>query len=273
MNGNRTRWWLVWTWIWVWATACAVPPGERMATAGFDDSTNGLVDHAEPAANPQAGAFFNDGDDKDIRGRSENLFRDTDDDGLPDQRVQDPQSQRLLIQTASMSLEVARPEAAIADFVARAQAAGGYLTAQQQTQVTVRVPAAKFETLLSDLRAAGRVLSESRQAQDVTKQYFDLGLRLDSAKRARERLLALLEKANNVKDMLEIEAQVRRLIEEIERMEGEQRFLADQVAMSTIAATFRSTVAAPPPSKPRRREPSRFDWLEHIGAERVMEGF
>ena len=61
--------------------------------------------------------------------------------------------------------------------------------------------------------------------------------------------------------------------EEIERMEGEQRFLADQVAMSTIAATFRSTVAAPPPTRPRRREPSRFDWLESIGAERVMEGF
>lgn len=272
MNGTRTRgWWLVWTWI--LAVACQAPPGNWGAAATLDDVTNGLAQEAEPAADPMAGAFFNDGGAGDRRTRAAPLFRDSDDDGLPDQRVQDPQSARLLIQTASMALEVPRPESAITDFVARAQAAGGYLTAQQQTEVTVRVPAAKFEALLADLRGFGRVLAESRQAQDVTKQFFDLGLRLDSAKRARERLLALLEKASNVKDMLEIEAQVRRLIEEIEQMEGEQRFLADQVAMSTITAAFRSTVAAPPPSRPRRREPSRFLWLERIGADRVMEGF
>ena len=37
------------------------------------------------------------------------------------------------------------------------------------------------------------------------------------------------------------------------------------------AATFQAIAEAPP--KKRRREPSRFDWINRIGAERMMEDF
>ncbi|MEQ1633001.1 MAG: hypothetical protein ABL997_11560 [Planctomycetota bacterium] len=58
--------------------------GNKGTTATLDDVTNGLDDNAsrgtdnggtgDPAANPLSGAFFNDGNDGDVRGRTENLF-------------------------------------------------------------------------------------------------------------------------------------------------------------------------------------------------------
>ena len=53
-------------------------------TVTLDDVTNGLQNNAsrgwdnggtgDPAANPLAGAFFNDGGDGDVRARTENYF-------------------------------------------------------------------------------------------------------------------------------------------------------------------------------------------------------
>lgn len=58
--------------------------GLKGDTVSLDDVTNGLVNNAsqgldnggtgDPAANPLAGAFFNDGSDGDIRARTENYF-------------------------------------------------------------------------------------------------------------------------------------------------------------------------------------------------------
>ncbi|MCB9879736.1 MAG: hypothetical protein H6835_19245 [Planctomycetes bacterium] len=58
--------------------------GNKGDTVSLDDVTNGLVNNAsrgadnggtgDPAANPLAGAFFNDGSDGDVRARTENYF-------------------------------------------------------------------------------------------------------------------------------------------------------------------------------------------------------
>ena len=58
--------------------------GNKGSTVSLDDTTNGLVNNAsrgldnggtgDPAANPLAGAFFNDGGDGDVRARTENYF-------------------------------------------------------------------------------------------------------------------------------------------------------------------------------------------------------
>jgi type II secretory pathway component GspD/PulD (secretin) len=58
--------------------------GNKGSSVSLDDVTNGLVSNAsrgldnggtgDPAANPTAGAFFNDGGDGDVRARTENYF-------------------------------------------------------------------------------------------------------------------------------------------------------------------------------------------------------
>jgi hypothetical protein len=173
---------------------------------------------------------------------------------------------RMLIQRGEVHVEVAQPDEAARRFLAAVTAWGGHLQSQQGATYTVRLPAARFEEAFTWLREAGRVLDESRQADDVTEEFVDLGIRLDNAKKGRERLLEILQKADKVEDILKVEAELRRLTEEIERMEGRRKFLADQVAMATLTGVFERSQSSLPP-KPRRRQANRFWWINQLGAE------
>lgn len=178
--------------------------------------------------------------------------------------------QRLLIQRGSMRLEVVRPEHSASEFLAEIKALGGYLQAQTGTALTVRLPAASFDEVFASLRGKGRVLEEKREANDVTEEFVDLGIRIDTARKARERLLEVLQKAADVEDILKVEAELRRLTEEIERMEGRKKFLADQVSMATLAVAFVAKVE-PVPVQPKQRVRSQFDWINRVGPESLLE--
>ena len=207
--------------------------------ADLDDSTVG-----RRANDPSAGAFYDDGGRGDVRARTENAFAAA------------AKTERLLVQRGDLQVEVPRPEDALRAFVAAAQERGGYLQNQSASRAVVRVPAAKFDELFAFVRTQGRVLAESRSADDVTEEFVDLGIRLDNARKARERLTEILQKADKVEDILRVEAELRRLTEEIERMEGRRKFLADQVAMATLTAQFQAAFEPPPPPR-RQKAPSR----------------
>jgi len=229
----------------------------------LDDVTNGLQNNSAKGARTsdvERGFGFT------TFGKAK--FADTNDDGIPDRQVP---AERLLVHHGALRVEVARPEEAIASFRTQVEAWGGHLQTQTDTTVVVRVPMAHFEEAFAWVRGSGRVLSESRQAEDVTEEFLDLGIRLDNARKSRDRLLEVLQKADKVEDILKIEAELRRLTEEIERMEGRKKFLADQVALSTLSATFQALADAP--VKKGARQPSRFPWINRIGAERVVEDF
>ena len=261
--------------------ACAMherAPGNRGRVATLDDVSNGMATSA-PAANPLAGAFFNDGGSGDVRARTENYFAKGTNAGFDDfgarkdgEAPAPAKAERLLIQRGTIRIEVARPEDAMRDFVAKVQQWGGYLQKQVGTTLTIRLPAAKFDDAFALARATGRVLVESREADDVTEEFVDLGIRLDNAKKSRDRLVEILQKADKVEDILKVEAELRRLTEEIERMEGRSKFLADQVALATLSVGFQA-IAEPPPPPKRARQQSRFDWVNRVGADAMLEDF
>lgn len=182
-----------------------------------------------------------------------------------------PAKDRLLIQRGQIRVEVPRPDDVAREFLAKVVAWGGYLQSQQDMTLTVRLPAAKFDEAFAAVRAFGRVIAESRQADDVTEEFVDLGIRLDTARKSRDRLLEILQKADKVEDILKVEAELRRLTEEIERMEGRRKFLADQVALATLQVSLQATADAPRGKRTRQR--SRFEWINRVGAEAMMGDF
>jgi hypothetical protein len=184
---------------------------------------------------------------------------------------------RLVIYKGNLTVLVPTVETAVEKLSARAKELGGYVENQtgnasaNNATVTMRIPAEKFYDVVNELGAYGQVTEKQISAQDVTKQVFDVELRLDVAEKSRQRLLDLLKSATKTEDVLQIENEVRRLTEEIEGMKGELRFLKDQVALSTLAVTFYSN--APPPTATRARTRSRFDWINAVGIESVLAGF
>lgn len=80
----------------------------------------------------------------------------------------------------------------------------GTRTARSAT-FTIRIPAAHFEELMSSLTELGNVPYSTRSAENITAQYNDTQSRLDAYQIEYDRLLAMLEKADTVEDMLAIE--------------------------------------------------------------------
>jgi hypothetical protein len=180
-------------------------------------------------------------------------------------------SKRLVIYTGSMALLVPQTEPAIEAFLAHVQGVGGYLQNRSAASITVRVPAATFFPTLDLVRKSGQVTDEQISAADVTKQVFDMELRLQTAEESRKRMLKLLESATRMEDILAIEAQLRRLTDEIEGMKGSLRTLGDQIAFSTLTVSFFANAPAPNPYPTRTQ--SRFPWINQVGIERVLSEF
>jgi hypothetical protein len=145
---------------------------------------------------------------------------------------------------------------------------GGYLSQRNDQTIVVRIPAEHFDTLVGEVEGMGTVLSRQVRAQDVTAQYRDLRIRIENAERSRQRLLALLEKAEKMEDVLKIETQLTRVTAELESMKGQLRLLADQIALSTLTIELRSN--APPPRPVHTRQWSRFEWINAVGIENAF---
>jgi hypothetical protein len=73
----------------------------------------------------------------------------------------------------------------------------------------------------------------------VTKNYFDTDARLRNAKRMEERLLEMLQKnTGKVSDLLQVEKELGRVREEIEKMQGELKYYDALVQFATVSISL-----------------------------------
>jgi len=173
----------------------------------------------------------------------------------------DAQPSRLVIYSADLRLVVVSALDAADGVLAIAREAGGYLHASDASSVTVRVPAETFERVLARLAKLGEVVGRDVRAADVTEEMLDLDIRLANLVQARERLLAHLAQSDKLEDTLKIETELTRVTGDIERIEGRKRFLASQIAMSTIRVELNS--------RSGEREQGGlvvpFEWIARLG--------
>ncbi len=161
--------------------------------------------------------------------------------------------ERKIIKNGELELELDKPAEAYNQISSLASSYGGFVVTSESQQlgvsgvrmtVVVRVPAAKFETALKDIRALGaRVLREKVAGQDVTDQYIDLEARLKAKKLLEEQFFDILKKATKVSDMLEVQNSLNQVRTEIEQLEGQLRFLENQASLSTITITLQTPQA------------------------------
>ncbi len=168
---------------------------------------------------------------------------------------------RQVIFSAGLSVVVVSIAEARASVLALARSVGGHLQESDSASITVRVPAPSFDETVDRIAQLGELVDQNVVASDVTEELVDLDIRLENARRARERLLEHLAKSENIEATLKIEAELTRVTGEIEVMEGRKRFLASRVAMSTIQVQFNSTQ----PQGARAGRPVPFEWIARLG--------
>ncbi len=151
---------------------------------------------------------------------------------------------RQIIYSAQLRMEVKNFDAASEQIKSLVEAAGGFMASstvdrsssdRRSGTLEIRVPKDRFTDVLNQCKALGAVKEEGVHGQDVTEEYTDLEARLSNARRLEMRLIDLLEQHTNaLKDMLEVEKELGRVREEIERFEGRKRFLDDRITLSSI---------------------------------------
>lgn len=101
-------------------------------------------------------------------------------------------------------------------------------------EYTLRVPAESLFAFLEDFEQAARVLSTDTDMDDVTTAYVDTEARLNALRHEEERLLALLDQAANLTEVLEIEDRLSKVRYEIESMTAQLKVYDNEVAYSTV---------------------------------------
>jgi hypothetical protein len=104
-----------------------------------------------------------------------------------------------------------------------------------ENTLTIRVPAAHLDALLNNIVKHGVHLDyKNITSDDFTAEFVDISARLKSKKLVEERYLSFLKEAKNLKDMLELENEVRKIREEIEATQARINYINSQTAYSTI---------------------------------------
>lgn len=165
----------------------------------------------------------------------------------PPSSMTDPLS-RMVIRTGHAGIEVDSLEPGLAGLRRLAARVGGYVanTSLQggreqlrQAVLELKVPAERFDDLLTGLEPVGRVEFLNVAAEHVGEEFVDLSARAQNARRLEERLLDLLgTRTGRLQDVLSVERELARVREEIERIEGRLRYLKARTALSTLSVTL-----------------------------------
>lgn len=111
-------------------------------------------------------------------------------------------------------------------------------------KLIIRIPNQKFDVFLTEV-SKGITYFDNKEitSQDVTAEFIDMSARLKAKKVLENRYLDLLKKANKVSEILEIEAQLSTIREEIESKQGQLNYLQNRVSFSTLTIEFYKPVA------------------------------
>jgi len=155
---------------------------------------------------------------------------------------------RKLIRNANVQLEVVSFDDAVQKITAFANEERGYVattSSEKQAngklkgEIVVKVLPENLDHFLQKVRGLGELKKQTLGTEDVTKAYFDTDARLKNARVMEQRLIDILKtKTGKVSDLLQVEKELGRVREEIEKMQGELKYWDSQVQFATMTISL-----------------------------------
>ena len=152
-----------------------------------------------------------------------------------------------LIRRVNIDAETEDLDALLVQLQAQISASNGYIESQdlyngssysnyrnRNANLTIRIPADKLDGFVVQLKDASNVVNYSESQEDVTLTYVSTESRIKALETEQERLLELLSQAENMSDLLEIEARLTDVRYEQESVTSQLLVLANKVDYATI---------------------------------------
>lgn len=152
-----------------------------------------------------------------------------------------------VIKTSQIDIEVNNVTTTLDPLKSIATTHGGYIGSMSidtrtgdhlYAVVTMRVPTQVFDTAITEIKTLGSLKSESLSADDVTEEYVDLQARRSALANQLTQYNRIMEKAENVSEILEVQVQIERVQVEIDQIDGRLKYLNNRVEYATITVTL-----------------------------------
>lgn len=160
--------------------------------------------------------------------------------------------QRSIVYTGAITVRVDDVNIAAARASGIATAAGGFVSGDkrnsgaesQDATLELRVPAAKFSPVVTQLAELGKEEQRGINTEDVTEQTIDLDARLATQEARVASGRKLLAQAKSLNDLVMLEREVATREADLASLQAKKRRLADLTALSTITLVLLDPQAA-----------------------------
>lgn len=163
----------------------------------------------------------------------------------PDQTVVPPDDAgipRKITHDLTLTLEVANTNDSVTQISSEVQKLGGYVVEALQNgsdshsfaHLTLKIPADKLAGLRYSLSSWGKILDQHMVANDITNQYYDSQVRLQTLETEEKRYLEILNQAKTVEDVLKVENALGNIRQQIEQLKGQLKLWNNIVEYSTV---------------------------------------
>lgn len=165
----------------------------------------------------------------------------------PAPQVASETGQQKIILESYLTFETSNMEKTYEDLAIYIKKSEGYIQSDQSIKnydrinrtIVARVPSTNFQKVIDSISADVNYFdTKNITATDVTEEFIDITARLKAKRALETRYLQLLDKAKNVKEILEIEKELSTIREEIESREGRLKYLQNRVSYSTLTVQF-----------------------------------
>ena len=131
-----------------------------------------------------------------------------------------------------------------------------------RSRMVIRVPVTDFDTAMSELEKVAQLASSSQNSEDVTTEVIDTEVRIRAQSESLKRVELLLARAQSIRDIVSIEAQLTRRQADLDSLKSRQAYLNDQTSMSTITVFLEKK---PEPGAKKKKEKDESGFLAGLG--------
>jgi len=159
-----------------------------------------------------------------------------------------PDAKRDVVKTASMTITVANPSEAADNAAVIVEAADGRVdnraedsgsgSGRARTSIVLRVPVAKLDGVVRELKKLGTVQTAETRSEDVTAQRVDLDARITALQTSVDRLLAIMRDARDPDALIKAEEALSQRQADLDSLRAQREQLGERIEYSTIDVDF-----------------------------------